>query len=79
MEVDVKVDADVGFEKALDIAKSIASNFGDAIMLSWCDYKTGKKIPDVDCCGENSWEIYAKNRGGNLKININDYSFMFKV
>ena len=79
MRVDVKFDFEIKFEKALEVAKSIASNFGDAMMLSWCDFKSGKKVPDVDCCGENSWEIYALNRGGNFKVNINDYSFMFKV
>ncbi|HDD36647.1 MAG: AF1514 family protein [Archaeoglobaceae archaeon] len=79
MKVDVKLDFDVEFEKALDVAKSIASNFGDAMLLSWRDLKTGKKYPNVDCCGEDSWEIYAINRGGNLKINVNEYSFIFRV
>ncbi|AEA46654.1 AF1514 family protein [Archaeoglobus veneficus] len=81
MEVEVKIkDYEIDFEKATSLANSIASNFGEAMLLSWCDYKRGVRNPDVECCGENSWEIYAKNRGGNLKIKINeDYAFMFRI
>lgn len=79
MQIDVKTNFKIDFRRALEIAKSIASNFGESMLLSWCDFKTGKKIPDVDCCGENSWEIYAIQRGGNLRVNVNDCSFIFRV
>jgi hypothetical protein len=79
MEIEVKVNSKVSLEKAHDIAKSVASNFGEAMPLSYYDRERNVKVPDVDCCGENSWEIYAKTRGGNLKIKVNEYEFMFRL
>lgn len=79
MEIEVSIkDHEFGFDKAREVAKSLASNFGDAMMLSWCDHEKGDWYPVAECCGDKSWEIYATKRGSNLKITINkDYEFMF--
>jgi hypothetical protein len=58
------------------------SYYSDAMLLSWFDKKNGRYSPyDVECCGEGkpSWVEYAKSRGGNLTIDINneDYVFVF--
>lgn len=79
MNVDVRIeDYEFGFDRARELAESFASSFGDAMMLSWCDHKSGKWHPVAECCGDKSWEVYANKRGSNLRITINDdYVFMF--
>jgi len=81
MEMEIRIkDYDIDFEKAKEIAKTLASNFGEAMMLSWCNYRKNEWYPVAECCGCDSWRIYAENRGANLKIKINDdYIFMFGV
>jgi len=81
MEIEVNVkNYDVKFEDAMELAKSLASNFGDAMMLSWCNYKEKKWYPVAECCGDKSWEVYACRRDGNLKVSFGeDFVFMFTV
>jgi|Deesub1362A_J573_1020465.scaffolds.fasta_scaffold00590_24 hypothetical protein len=78
-ELKIKIRRELKLEDAEKYAKAIASKYGDAMLLSFCDRKSGFKVPDVDCCGEDSWEIYGKTRGGNLKIKINEFEFVFRV
>ncbi len=81
MEIEVNIkdnDSEFGFGRARELAKYLASNFGDAMMLSWCDHEKGDWYPVAECCGDKSWEIYANKRGSNLRITVNkDYEFMF--
>ncbi len=79
MEVEVKIPEDIGFERAKRVAQAIADSFGSSMLLSFCDRKRKVKMPDVDCCGEDSWEIYARKRGGDFKVKVNHYEFMFLV
>ena len=79
MEIVVKISKNIEIGKAQEIARSIAEHLGDPMLLSFCDRRSGVKMPDVNCCGENSWEIYAKRRGGNLKVKVNEYEFIFRV
>ncbi|MFN3384171.1 MAG: AF1514 family protein [Archaeoglobaceae archaeon] len=67
------------FKTAEKIAKSIAEKKGSSILLAYYDNKTNAKFPNVDCCGERSWEVYAKSRGGNLRVVVGDFEFIFKV
>ncbi len=72
------------FESAHRIAKNQAkSYYSDTMLLSWYDKKHGRFSPnDLECSeeGKPSWVTYAKSRGGNLTIDINneDYVFVFR-
>lgn len=83
MKVDVKIEDyefELDFDRARELAKLFAYNFGDAMMLSWCNHVSKEWYPVAECCGEKSWETYANNRGSNLRITINsNYEFMFYV
>lgn len=69
----------VDFENAEKMAKEIAEKKGLAILLAYHNSATGAKFPNVDCCGERSWEVYAKSRGGNLKVVVGNFEFIFRV
>ena len=79
--VHLTIKEELDFLKAERVAKDQArSYYGDAMLLSWFDKKTGRYSPhDVDCCSEGrpSWVEYAKSRGGNLTIDINDEEYVF--
>lgn len=72
------------FAKAETMAKDQArSYFNQAMLLSWYDKEANRYSPhEVECCieGKPSWVTYAKSRGGNLTIDINneDYVFIFR-
>jgi hypothetical protein len=79
--VHLNFNGELDFLKAQRMAKDQAkSYYGDAMLLSWFDKKNGRYSPyDVECCGEGkpSWVEYAKSRGGNLTIDINDEDYVF--
>jgi hypothetical protein len=74
-----------GSELDFDRARRIATDqakayYGDAMLLSWYDGRHGRYSPhEVECCKEGvpSWVSYAKSRGGNLTIEINDEQYVF--
>ncbi|MEM1579314.1 MAG: AF1514 family protein [Archaeoglobaceae archaeon] len=76
---EIVVDAKMDFQMAEKVAKSIAEKKGNAILLAYHDNATGEKFPNVECCGERSWEIYAINRGGNLRVRVGNFEFIFRV
>ena len=59
-------------EKAREICK-------DAMMLAWCNGKTGDFFPNYDCgrTDKPPWRVFADARGGNLTIDINDGEYIF--
>lgn len=67
------------FSSAEKLAKNVAERRGSAILLAYYDKETGMKFPNVDCCGEKSWEVYAKSRGGNLRVVVGRFEFIFRV
>jgi hypothetical protein len=79
--VHLRIPEELDFLKAVTVAKDQArSYYGDAMLLSWFDRKNGRYSPsDVACCSEGkpSWVEYAKSRGGNLTIDINDEDYVF--
>ena len=79
--VQMRIEEDLDFLKAERIAKDQAKSFySDAILLSWFDKKNGRYSPyNVECCSEGrpSWVEYARSRGGNLTIDINDEDYVF--
>jgi hypothetical protein len=75
-------EADLGFEKAKDLAKRTAREVcGEAMLLSWNNAETGECHPAFECgrSGRPAWVVYADARGADLTIDINDgrYTFMF--
>ncbi|AAB89739.1 predicted coding region AF_1514 [Archaeoglobus fulgidus DSM 4304] len=78
-EIKVNLQKEVSLEEAERYAKNIASKYGDGILLSVHDSKTGYRAPEVYCCGEKPWEVYACNRGANLKISVNQFEFYFRI
>jgi hypothetical protein len=51
------------------------------MILSWKNGNTGQTYPDYEC-GINEepfWVRYAKGRGANLTIDINDGEYLFMV
>jgi hypothetical protein len=70
------------FEQAQRAAKNLAkSYYSDPMLLSWFDKKAGRYSPhEIACCKEGeppSWVEYAKSRGGNLTIDVNNEAFVF--
>lgn len=78
-EVKINLKKDVSLEEAEKYAKAIASKRGEYILLSMCDLRTGYRAPEVYCCGEKPWEVYACSRGANLKVKVNSFEFFFRV
>ncbi|MET1124838.1 MAG: AF1514 family protein [Archaeoglobaceae archaeon] len=77
--VELKIEKEIGISEAERYAKSIAEKFGENVLLSVCNLRTGYRAPEVYCCGERPWETYAASRGANLVIRINDFEFFFRV
>ncbi|TDA26532.1 MAG: hypothetical protein DSO01_00495 [Archaeoglobi archaeon] len=73
------IEKEVEFEEAERIARKMANEKGSAIFLAYHDPKTGLKYPNVDCCGERTWELYAKTRGGNFRVKIGVIEFIFRI
>jgi hypothetical protein len=71
------------FEEAKRAAYERAKTYSsDPMLLSWFERKSGSYFPSVlECCAEGkpSWADYARSRGADLTIDINDedYVFMF--
>jgi hypothetical protein len=71
------------FEAAKRAAHERAKTYSsDPMLLSWFERKSGSYSPNgVECCteGEPGWVAYARSRGADLTIDINDedYIFMF--
>ena len=72
---------ELDFESASKIAKNQArSYYSNAMLLSWYNKKDGSYSPNgLECCeeGKPSWVTYAKSRGGNLTIDINNEEYVF--
>jgi hypothetical protein len=79
--VHLRTDGDLDFMKAQNIAKDQAkAYYSEPMLLSWFDKKNGRYSPhEAECCveGKPSWVEYARSRGGNLTIDINDDDFVF--
>jgi hypothetical protein len=79
--VRLQIDGDLDFTRAQNIAKDRAKTYySDSMLLSWFDKKNSRYSPhEAECCieGKPSWVEYARSRGGNLTIDINDGEFIF--
>jgi hypothetical protein len=51
------------------------------LLLAWNDARAGRFYPTHQCgkTGEPPWKVYARARGANLTVDINqgDYLFLF--
>lgn len=73
-------DANLGFSKAKDMAKSRAQEIcEDPMLLSWYRGDTGESYPDIECGRGNqpAWIVYAESRGGDIAIDVNDGQYIF--
>jgi hypothetical protein len=68
------------FLTAKDIAKQEAKKHcADPMLLSWYQGKTGERYPNLECgkADAPAWVVYAKSRGGDLTVDINDGEYIF--
>lgn len=73
-------DPALDFSMASDLAKGKAGKCcNDPMLLSWHNGKTGEFYPRFGCGSGDKppWIIFAKSRGGNLTIDINDGEYTF--
>ena len=72
---------ELDFQRAERAAINLArAYYTEPVVLSWYDGKKGIFSPgDVERCveGKPGWVDYAKSRGGNLTIDINDEEYVF--
>nr|WP_319395502.1 AF1514 family protein [uncultured Desulfobacter sp.] len=73
---------DLDFAAAKQAAKDKALEIcSHPMILSWKNGDTGQTYPDYEC-GINEtpfWIRYAKGRGANLTIDINDGQYLFMI
>ena len=70
----------LNFEEAKDLAKQKAKETcDDPMLLSWYQGKTGESYPNLECGpgDKPTWIVYAKSRGGDLTIDINEGQYVF--
>lgn len=79
--VDLRLDDfDPDLQTAKDAAKSRAREIcKDPMLLSWKNGRTGESYPNFECgaAGKPGWIVFAKARGGDLTIRVNDGAFVF--
>lgn len=79
--IEVRLENEVpDFSRAKEIAFLKAAEVSeDPMLLAWFDKKAGEFSPRVECCGEEepSWLIYARSRGANIIVDINDEDYVF--
>ena len=75
-------DPNLDFEKAKELAKKTAlGKTPMPMLLSWKNGIDGSFYPTLECgkSSQPAWIVFAKARGANLTVDINDgdYVFMF--
>lgn len=73
-------DPELDYVKARYVAKLKAKGIcWDPMLLSWFSGKTGEFYPKTDCGGSGKppYIVYARARGADLTIDINDGEFVF--
>ena len=73
-------DPELDYEKAHYAAKLKARGIcWDPMLLAWFSGKTGEFYPKTECCNSEKppYIIYARARGADLTIDINDGEYVF--
>ena len=73
-------DRGLSFQQVAALAKAEAKKrCDDAMMLSWCDRKSGRYYPRFECGNSDkpAWIVFAEARGGNLTIDVNNGNYVF--
>lgn len=68
------------FQTAWQLAREKAREISPtAMMLSWCNGRTGEFHPNVNCGQDErpSWIHSAEAKGADLTIDVNDGEFVF--
>jgi hypothetical protein len=70
---------EIDSDSARGMAELLASRLaGEVTLVAWFDGRTGKGHPDVpECLSKPGWLAYAENHGGEIKVNVNHYDFVF--
>jgi hypothetical protein len=81
-ETFVEIDqVNVGFEEAQNAASEHATEFdSNAMLMGWYDSKNQRESPSEMCEAEETepgWVTYAKSRGGNFTVNVNNGEYIF--
>jgi Domain of unknown function (DUF5619) len=77
--VDVDL-AGASLQESMDMAREIAGEkLLDPVLISWYDRKANKWSPHVECCDKDEpvWLVYAKSRGADLAVSVNQEEFVF--
>jgi len=66
-----------------NVKEMVKNTYGDAMILSWKDGRTGQFYPTF-ACGDGKidvdpWVYYARARGANLTVNVNDGAYIFMI
>lgn len=77
-------DAGLDFDEVKNqVKKRVAETHGTPMILSWKNGITGRFYPTFSCGGESNdlppWIYYARTRGANLTVNVNDGDYMFMI
>ena len=73
-------DPELDYVKARNVAKLKAKGIcWDPMLLAWFSGKTGEFYPKTDCGSSEKppYIVYARARGADLTIDINDGEFVF--
>ncbi len=70
------------FASALSQATTVArERAGDVevMLIAWYDREGNRISPQVECCSDEmpGWLVYAKSRGGDTIVSVNEESFIF--
>ncbi|MFK5954547.1 MAG: AF1514 family protein [Desulfobacterium sp.] len=66
-----------------NVKEMVKTTYGNAMILSWKDGTTGHFYPTFEC-GDGKidvepWIYYARARGANLTMNVNDGKYIFMI
>ncbi|MFH1153108.1 MAG: AF1514 family protein [Pseudomonadota bacterium] len=74
-------DPDLDFSQARDRAREAALEHCQIppMMLAWNDARAGRFYPTFECnrTGQPPWIVYARARGANLTVDINQGGYVF--
>ena len=74
-----------GFDLDFNTARAIAQRLAvrdqpETMLTAWCDRAAGTHSPSCVKCeigDAPGWEVYGRNHGGRLRIDMNNGDFVF--
>jgi hypothetical protein len=70
---------ELNFSSAKTLAENYASScLSEPMLIAWFDGKKGEEHPHVpECQHKPGWLAYAEGHGGRIRVDVNEYSFIF--